>query len=403
MRTGIVLSGGGARGAYEVGVIAGIVDVLREEGLSSSPFDVFTGTSVGAINAAWLAAHADQPDMNIDGLIAQWRGLRLEKHIRFDPLRFLSGNKLGPWLARLRGEHGERWGRSLLDPRALEEIVEQHIPYDRLRQNVRDGDVRALVVAALEVGTGRTTLFADVADKDLFKVSRDPRRQARYEQITARHVLASAAIPLLFPSRRIGRRYYCDGGVRFNTPISPAIRAGADRLVVISLLFEDEIVRLSADETDSEMEAAYPSPIFLLGKILNALLLDPVKYDLQVLDRMNRLLNTLEETLEPAEMERVRDVMRETRGLPYRQLGALEFHPSKDIGGLASDYARTLRIRNLPAAIFSGAAHFRGAMESDLLSFVLFDGGFAERLIALGRRDAQRRAARIRQFFSDDD
>jgi NTE family protein len=402
MRTGIVLSGGGARGAYEVGVVAGIVDVLKEEGLEESPFDVFTGTSVGAINATWLAAHADEPDMNIEGLVAEWRGLTLEKHIRFDPLRFLSGNKLGPWIARLRGEHGERWGRSLLDPRALEEIVERRIPYDRLRRNVLEGDVRALIVAALEVGTGRTTLFADVADKSLFKVSRDPRRHARYEEITARHVLASAAIPLLFPSRRIGRRYYCDGGVRFNTPISPAIRAGADKLVVISLLFEDEIVRLSAGETDSEMEAAYPSPVFLLGKILNALLLDPVKYDLQVLDRMNRLLGTLEATLDPAEMERVRDVMRETRGLPYRTLGALEFHPSMDIGGLASDYARTLRIRNLPAAIFSGAAHFRGTMESDLLSFVLFDGGFAERLIDLGRKDAQARAARIRDFFTDE-
>ena len=400
MRTGIVLSGGGARGAYEVGVVAGIIDVLKEEGLDRSPFDIFTGTSVGAINTTWLAAHADQPDMNIEGLVAEWRGLALHKHIRFDPLRFLTGNKLGPWMARLRGEHGERWGRSILDPRALEEIVERRIPYHRLRRNVQSGDVQALIVAALEVGSGRTTLFADVADDYTFTASLDPRRQALHQEITARHVLASAAIPLLFPSRRIGERYYCDGGVRFNTPIAPAIRAGADRLVVISLLFEDEIVRLEPGAAGGEMEAAYPSPIFLLGKILNALLLDPVKYDLQVLERMNRLLGTLEETLDAGEMKHLRDVMRETRGVPYRRLDALEFHPSQDIGELASAYARQLDLRSLPAAVFSGAAHFRGTMESDLLSFVLFDGGFADKLIALGRKDAHAHAERIRDFFA---
>ncbi len=148
--TGIVLSGGGARGAYEAGVVAGMVEVLARHGASRAPFDVFTGTSVGAINATWLATHADRPDMHVEGLLAHWRGLELSKHLSLDPLRFVLGARLGARLARLRGEGDERWGRSLLDPRALEALVETGIPYPRLHDNVQKGIVRALIVAALE-------------------------------------------------------------------------------------------------------------------------------------------------------------------------------------------------------------------------------------------------------------
>lgn len=398
--TGIVLSGGGARGAYEAGVVAGIVEVLARRPRARAPFDVFTGTSVGAINAAWLAAHADRSDMQVEGLLAHWRALELSKHLSLDPLRFVLGPTLGARLARLRGEGDERWGRSLLDPRALEELVETGLPYQRLHDNVDRGVVRALVVAALEIATGRTTMFSELADGTELKPPRDPRRVVVPARIEARHVLASAAIPLLFPSRRIGRSYYCDGGVRFNTPIAPALRCGAKRLVVISLLYPNASFLAPGSEEAVAHEHAYPSPVFLLGKVLNALLLDPVRYDLQVLDGFNTLIGTLEETLDPHELERVREVITNARGVPYERVDTLVFRPSADIGRMAHDHAHRARMGTLSTLLVARLADLGEDLEADLLSFVLFDGEFAGALIELGRKDALARADEIEAFFA---
>jgi NTE family protein len=399
-RTGIVLSGGGARGAYEAGVVAGMIDVLRDTPRERAPFDVFTGTSVGAINATWLAAHADLPDMAVEGLLAHWRELELGKHLSLDPVRFLAGARFGSRLARWRGEGDDRWGRSLLDPRALEQLVTTAVPYDRLRANVASGAVHALVVAALEIATGRTTLFSELAEGARFAPSRDPRRVIRPAEIHAEHVLASAAIPLLFPARRIGERFYCDGGVRFNTPIAPAIRCGAKRLVVISLLYPTASF-VSEESAAAEANVqAYPSPVFLLGKVLNALLLDPVRYDLSVLEGFNHLIGTLEETLDPHELERVRDTLTRTRGTPYERLETLVFRPSADIGKMAHEHAKRARFGTLSSLMVRRLADLGQDLEADLLSFVLFDGEFARALIELGRADAHARAHEITAFFA---
>ena len=147
-----MLSGGGARGAYEAGVIAGITEILKKRGHRRAPFSIFTGTSVGAINATWLAAHADRPDMNVSGLLDQWRSLEIREHLRISPMRFLRPS---------RG--GERLGRSFINPRALEELVRTQIPFGRLHDNIDTGVVQALVVAALNIANTKTTMFAEVS------------------------------------------------------------------------------------------------------------------------------------------------------------------------------------------------------------------------------------------------
>ena len=386
-RTGVVLSGGGARGAYEAGVIAGIVDILREQGREHAPFSIFTGTSVGAINATWLAAHADCPDMNVSGLLEQWRSLDLREHLRLSPMRFLRPSR-----------SGERLGRSFIDPHALEELVRTQIPFGRLHENVAKGVVQALVVAALNIASTKTTMFAEVAPGAHFIPSRDPRRQGARTRIECGHVLASAALPLVFPARRIGSEYYCDGGIRFNTPLAPAIRSGADRLVVVSALHREDAV----DDEGERLRrtVAYPSPLFILGKVLNALLLDPINYDLGVMRRFNRLWGVLEDTLTIEEMRRVRHVLEDTRGVGYRRLEALVFHPSQDIGDITTRHAKRLGAKSLPAILLAASARLRAQFESDLLSFVLFDGDFAEELISLGRHDARQRAGEVISFFS---
>lgn len=397
---GIVMSGGGARGAYEVGVIAGIVEALGLTHADKAPFSIFAGTSVGAINSAYLASNAHHGDFRIEQLVRLWSSLELRHHLRIDVAGLLGmrgPGARGPFRRKPK-RIPKRFGHYALDPRPLEEVVEQNVSWRRLHRNVREGTVRALIVAALHIGTGRTAMFAELAPGVDFKPSRDPRRIPRVEPITADHVLGSAAIPLVFPARRVGDLYYCDGGIRFNTPMSPAIRAGADRLVVISLLRQPK----HPVEPDANRDQYFPHPAFLMGKIMNALLLDPVAYDLYVLERFNRLLEVLESTVGAETMATVNEEISKSRGTGYRSIETLVFTPSDDIGRLASEHlaaSKSFGSGRLRYWLLGRAGDNDATWEADLASYILFDGGFASRLIAMGRRDALRRRDEIRDFF----
>jgi NTE family protein len=336
-------------------------------------------------------------------LISQWQSLELNRHLKLD-MRGLLGwkrnytpSKLADVTVRSSGPNSYA-GRSILHTGAIDELVEQAVLWDRLHQNVQSGLVRALIVAALHIGTGKTTLFAEMPRGVEFKGGRDPRRTPIVGPLGAEHILASAAIPLLFPARRVGNDYYCDGGMRFNTPIAPAIRAGAQRLVVISPLSDS--TEANANVPLERSLEAYRSPIFLIGKVLNALLLDPLNYDLQVLDRFNRLLETLQFALTPEEMLRVNRVLEESRGLAYRKVDTLVFRPSRDIGLMARERAKDLKASMFSSWFLARTATLGTLWESDLLSFLLFDAEFAHELVQMGRSDTTRRADEIRKFFA---
>lgn len=410
-KVGIVLSGGGARGAYEAGVVAGIIEALGRRAEDKTPFHVISGTSVGAINGAFLAANAHRGDVNIHEMLRIWRTLELSNHLRID-LQGLVGWHRTDW-KRLLGMHEampltDRYGRSLLNPRGLEVAVQGGIDWAQLHKNVDDGVVHALVVAALHIGTGVTTMFAELSPTASFNPTKAPRRVAKLERIELEHVLASAAIPFVFPSRRVGESYFVDGGLRFNTPIAPAIRAGADKLIVVTLRYNRQAGAVDSEGdvgTGPDMSEQYPHLVFLLGKILNALLLDPVTYDLQILERFNRLAEVLDSTLRPAERARIDKVLTETRGQSYRAIETLVFEPSEDIGVMAGEHLRenlnAWRLGRMYDWALAKAANVQATWESDLASYLLFDGAFAERLIALGRRDALAKADRIREFYLD--
>lgn len=402
---GIVLSGGGMRGAYEAGVVAGLMEVLGRKADDPPLFRVMSGTSVGAINAAYLASRAERGDHGVDDLLAFWRTLRLETHAKLRLLGLLRWPRRVAELFR-SGAPSVPPGTSLLDTRELEKLVARAVDFEKLRDNVRESRVHAVLIAALHVVSGTTTVFADVAPTVRYAPSVSGLRVARVEPITLDHVLASAAIPLLFPMRRVGERFYCDGGLRFNTPIAPAIRAGADPLLVISVSHRASAAELKVLEREhEEAEGMDLGPLFLVGKLLNALLLDPVKHDLQVLARLNDLVEVLENTLTEDEYARVQEVLVRTRGTGYRRLQTLVFSPSEDIGRLAGDHLRTVRRNeelNPVLERFLARASVEGmSQEADWASYLLFDGGFAERLIDLGRRDAWARADEIRAVFAD--
>ncbi len=399
-KTGLVLSGGGMRGAYEVGVVAGIIEVLGSQGQHAPLFEVFSGTSVGAINATYLAAHSHFPDYAIGALASIWKSLKLSEHAKVRPL--------GLWSGGLKGKlekftSGGALGNSLVDTRALEVLVRRSVDWDQLHQNIDRGLVSALLVAALHVVSGRTTIFTEHAPNAQIAPVHDERRTTSVERITPDHVLASAAIPLLFPTRRVGLHYYCDGGLRFNTPIAPAIRAGAERLVVISVRYTRTPREVAAEEASDQGEGKDLSPVFLIGKLLDALLLDPVEYDLRILERLNQMMEVMEEALPARDLERVQRVWIQHRGAPYRRLDTLVFTPSRDLGNLAGDYIRNeldlSKLRPLVRYLIERSAREDPNAEADWASFLLFEGGFAERLIEVGRLDALAKRQAILEFF----
>ncbi len=390
------------RGAYEVGVISGILEVLQPKPGDPPLFRVFSGASVGAINAAYLAANAELADHGIQRLVELWKGLRLTDHARLRPLG------LARWprglLSKLKLlDDAEKLGSSLLDTRAIEVVVRRAIDWDRLHRVIDSGRVTALLIAALHVASGRTIMFTEQAPGTRIISTRDERRASVHEPIGPDHVLASAAIPLLFPSRRIGNHYYCDGGLRFNTPIAPAIRAGADRIVIITVRHNRSPVDVAAVEEADTGGGRDLGAVFLIGKLLNALLLDPVQYDLQVLERLNQVIDILEKTLPQAEFDRVQRVWIQHRGMPYRKLQTLVFTPSRDLGEVAGAYIkkhlRTDNLQPLARYLIERAIQSTPTGEADWASYLLFDGGFAGELIAVGHADALSRREEVLAFF----
>lgn len=406
LKTGLVLSGGGMRGAYEVGVISGMVECLRPRPGDPPLFRVFSGASVGAINATYLAANSELCDHGISRLVELWKSLKLSDHARVRPFglaRWPTGirNKL-----KLLTDDGGT-GSSLLDTRAIEVVVRRSIDWDRLHRVIDSGRVSALLIAALHVASGRTIMFTEVAPGTHVAATRDERRASNFERITPDHVLASAAIPLLFPTRKIGDHYYCDGGLRFNTPIAPAIRAGADRIVIVTVRHNRTPSDAAAVEAAAPGEGRDLSPAFLIGKLLNALLLDPVQYDLQVLERLNQLMDVLEQTLSAADLDRVQRVWIHHRGMPYRKLKTLVFTPSRDLGELAGEYIRTklhtADLKPIMRYLIERTVSSSPQTEADWASYLLFEGGFAAELIAVGHADALSRRDEVLEFFGRHD
>ncbi len=382
--TGLVLAGGGARGAYEMGIVLGIVEALGLKESDKTPFPILCGTSIGSINASWIAAFSEKGCLDAKELTHQWTDLDLEHYVRIEP-----GSLMLSALAR-----GDKGPASLLNSAPFEEFAAR-TPWSKVQKNFKDGVLDALVFTALELETGRTVWFSQLSEGRDFPDWRDQRRTVIPTRLSEEHVLASSAIPLVLPARKIDGRYYSDGGARFKTPLAAAIRAGAERLVVISLRNPD--LDVSRQEARAKSGVA-PQPLTVLSQLLGALSYDSTRYDMERLQGINQLVDTLERTLDAEQLERVQETLRQERGASWKQIPVLKFEPTFDFHEYALEKARE-RISSLGwrQRWFLQLMEMTG--QGTALSFLFFDKAFTEELVDMGRADALARKDEICEFF----
>lgn len=367
---GIMLGGGGARAAYQVGVLAHIGQRQPELELP-----ILTGVSAGAINAGFLAAHPGRLSEAAEALKRRWCSLTTEEVFRSDPWSLL--RIAARWAAALLsgGVRLTPRAQGLVDTEPLRRFLQRSVDPGGIAANLRAGRLRAIALSALSYQTGRTVTFVQ-AGSPVRMWESVPHRSVR-ARITVDHIMASAAIPILFPAVKLGQQYYGDGSFRYTAPLSPAIHLGADRVLAVSARYGQSPVEARRPDT-----LGYPPPAQILGLIFNSVFLDTVDTDAAHLERINALLARLPEE--------------ERASLPFRHVDLLVLKPSRDIGLLAGEFEgrlpRTLRffVRGL------GTPQTR---TGDFLSYMLFESAYITRLIQLGERDAEEQWPRIAAFF----
>lgn len=355
---GLVLPGGGARAAYQAGVLKAIG--RRHPGFF---FPIITGVSAGAINSSYLASRTGNLEDATADLAKIWGTIQFENVFRME---------LGSWTRSFF-----RWNRQdaestnpggLLDTSPLRHLLELRLgakhdqPIPGITRNIDAGRLEAVALITVNYGTGQTISW--VQGRNISHWER-PDRRSRQTRLTADHVMASAALPLLFPAVELGDAWYGDGGIRYAAPLSPALHLGADKLLAISMRYDR-----SAEEAGHPTSTGYPSPALIGGNLLNAVFLDVIEQDVMRLERLNTV---------------IRKVPPEERG-GLKPVDILLIRPSKDLGKLAADVdvklprGFRLLIRSL------------GAEETespDLLSLLLFQPDYLQRLVDLGEQDAE--------------
>ena len=385
--TGLVLSGGGARAAYQVGVLRAISRLRRSTAgpPRRCPFGVICGTSAGAINAAALACNADQFDAAVEGIAMVWENFRAEQVYRADSLGVIRSG--AQWLTMLSiGWLIARWRkarpRSLLDNAPLGELLDHLVPLQRLPRMLRGRHVQALAVTASNYSSGEhVTFYQSAAPVDAWVRSQ---RVAAPTELSAAHLLASSAIPFVFPAAELAvggqLEWFGDGSMRQTAPLSPAIHLGAQRLLVIGA------GRMHEPPGRRVENSGYPSLAQIAGHTLSGIFLDALTTDVERLQRINRTLALLSDEARLA--------------TPLRPIDALVIAPSLRLDEIAARHVGELpaTVRGLLRGVgVSGSG--RTAQGAALASYLLFEAGYTRELMALGEADVAARRSEVLDFF----
>ena len=371
---GLILSGGGARAAYQVGVLKAISGLLPRNAVN--PFPIICGTSAGAINAAVLAVYAPCFREGVKRLSLVWKMFRADMVYRADARGiFRSG---AHWFAAmLLGGLGRYNPTSLFDNTPLEQLLKRYVPCEKIQESIDSGALRALCVTASGYTTGQAVSFFQGTD-DL-KIWRRARRVGSAAKISIAHLMASAAIPLMFPAVKVNREYFGDGSMGQMAPISPALHLGADRVLVIGVRQPNQL------EEPRQRAGSYPSLAEVAGHLLNSIFLESLDADLERLQRINRTISL---------------IATEDQGkTPLRPVDVLVVSPSEDLGEIARKYARHLP---RPVRFLLRGLGVRNSSGTSLLSYLLFEKPYCRRLIALGYADTMQRKTEVLKFLGVD-
>jgi NTE family protein len=368
----LILTGGGARAAYQVGVLKAVRELLPDP--RRNPFPILCGTSAGAINAASIAVNATDFAAGVDRLVDIWQNFHAGQVYRADPLGIaVSGAK---WLTALAiGWITHRAPRSLLDNEPLRRLLEQMLDFARIDQAIDAGALHSISITCSGYATGQSvSFFQGRADLEPW---RRAQRLGAHVKLRVDHLMASAAIPFVFPSVRINREWFGDGSMRQMAPISPAIHLGADRILVVG-------AGRHAAESQRPAEELYPSLAQVAGHALSSIFLDSLSADLESAARVNRMIAMM-----PPEI-------RQTRAAGLRPIDVLVIAPSERLDVLAAAHAGALprSVRALLRGI--GAMNRSGGA---LTSYLLFEKDYTQKLIELGYGDTMARAGEVRDFL----
>jgi NTE family protein len=366
-RVGLVLPGGGARGAYQAGVLLAIADLLPGGG---NPFPIVVGASVGAINAAMVASRALNYKAGVRELADLWSKLQTSDVYRTDLKTIISGGL--HWLLSLTFGGFFHNPRSFLDNEPLQRLLQRNVDFALIHEAIKRGALHALGISTSSYSRGSAVTFVEGVEG--IGAWRRARREGLPCRLTADHIMASLALPFLFPACRIGTEYFGDGSLRLTAPLSPAIRLGADRILVIG------IRDLQRDAAPSA-PAAYPTLGNLAGYLLDLLFMDNLDADIERLQRINNTLSLIA----PAERS----------GTPLRTIDVMTVEPSRDLRDIAGHHAEAMprNIRMLMRGI--------GAWDSEwrLASYLLFEPPYIRALIDLGYGDAMARGDALAAFL----
>jgi len=366
---GLVLTGGGSRSAYQVGVLLALAEMLPR---ARNPFQVIVGTSAGAVAASVLAAEAHHWRRAVAGLERVWANFQSSQVFHVDASHMLRAG--AHWvLALISGGMVLSPPKSVLDNSPLRELLGVHVDCSGIRRSIERGHLRAFALCASSYSTGRTVAFFDGIDsiRDWSRVQRIGVRT----QLTLDHLMASAAIPLLFPPIRIGDEYYGDGAMRQVHPLSPAIHLGADRLLIIGVR-----ARRAAGVQVNRLPPIMPTPGEIFGYMLDTLFTDQIYGDLEQLERFNELVHAAPQA---------------ARG--GRPIETLMLAPSVDPRELAARHAREMpRGLRVLLRVIGG----RDVSGDQLASYLTFEAGYTRALIELGYRDAMEARSALMAFMS---
>jgi NTE family protein len=378
MNLGLVLTGGGARAAYQVGVIQALSEITHEV---QSPFKVITGVSAGAINGGYLMSRADEFKIAAKGLWDLWMNLHSERVYRTDASSIAS---LGTKWLRTVGMGGmikQKRANHLLNTEPLRELLNQELQLDKLPQFFKDGTLRGVSFSATNYLTGTAISFYD-GIPEIQPWVRSTRIGVR-APLTVEHIMASSAIPVFFPPVKLEGALYGDGCIRLTSPLSPAIHLGSDRIIAIGIRYfrsHQQTMELNQNVRRDDLSIAE-----IGGVLLNAVFLDSLETDIERMERINSTIAQMHED--------VRSKM------ALKSIPVLALRPSQDLGQLARGCLKEFPtlIRYLLKGV--GAKEDKGW---DLLSYLAFEKAYTNQLIDLGYSDTFRKREAIQEFMYGD-